>query len=124
MREVLYISLGAVVGANARYFLNRIVENVIGKSFPWGILIINVLGSGMVGFFAIWAATQVVDDPRWRLLVVIGFAGAFTTFSTYAFDSVQYLNSGLWSHFAANFLLNNLLCFFAVMAGMALAKVV
>jgi fluoride exporter len=78
--DYLVVSLGAIVGANARWIISRYAATVLGPVFPYGTLIINVLGSLMVGFFVIWTTERVLLDPRWRLLIVVGFCGAFTTF--------------------------------------------
>ena len=67
-----------------------------GRSFPYGTLFINVTGSLIVGFFMIWTTERVLVDPRWRLLVVVGFCGAFTTFSSYAFETMAYFEQGQW----------------------------
>ena len=94
-----------------------------GPVFPYGTLIINLLGSLIVGFFVIWTSERVLADPRWRLLVVVGFCGAFTTFSSYAFESMAYFEQGQWLLMATNILTNNLLCLAAALAGMVLARV-
>lgn len=123
MLDFLVISLGAIFGANARYLLSRYAAKTLGPVFPYGTLMINVLGSLVVGFFMIWASERVLIDPRWRLLVVVGFCGAFTTFSSYAFESMAYFEQGQWSLMLTNILGNNLLCLAAALAGMALARV-
>jgi CrcB protein len=87
-------------------------------------LFINVAGSFIVGFFMIWTTERVLVDPRWRLLIVVGFCGAFTTFSSFAFETVAYFEQGQWLLMATNFLTNNFLCLGAALAGMALARVV
>ena len=122
IREVLTISLGAVFGANARYFVSRYCAKVLGPEFPYGTLLINVIGSLMVGFFVIWTTERVLIDHRWRLLLVIGFCGAFTTFSSYAFETMAYFEQGQWGLMAANLLSNNLLCLGAAVTGMAVAR--
>ena len=122
--DLLIISLGAMVGANARYLLSRYAIKLLGPVFPYGTLIINIVGSLIVGFFLIWTSERALIDPRWRLLVVVGFCGSFTTFSSYAFESMAYFEQGQWSLMAANILSNNVLCLVAVMAGMALARAV
>jgi CrcB protein len=122
--DVLIISIGAIVGANARYFLSRFSVKALGPVFPYGTLIINLLGSMIVGFFVIWTTERVLADPRWRLLVVVGFCGSFTTFSSYAFESMSFFDRGQWLLMFANMLSNNLLCLGAALAGMALARAV
>jgi CrcB protein len=121
--DFLAISLGAIVGANARYFISRFTSRVYGPAFPYGTLFINVTGSFIVGFFMIWTTQRVIVDPRWRLLVVVGFCGGFTTFSSYAYESMAYVEQGQWGLMLTNVVANNLLCLIAALAGMSLAKV-
>jgi fluoride exporter len=123
LTDFLVISLGAVAGANARYWISRFALREWGAAFPFGTLVINVLGSLVVGFFMIWATERVLIDPRWRLLVVVGFCGAFTTFSSYAFESMSLFEHGQWLLMFANVTGNNLLCLAAALGGMALGRV-
>ena len=124
MNRILVISMGAILGANARWFISRFASRIMGPVFPYGTLFINVSGSFVVGFFMIWTTERVLLDPRWRLLIVVGFCGAFTTFSSYAFETVAYFEQGQWLLLFANFASNNLLCLGAALAGMALARAV
>jgi fluoride exporter len=71
----------------------------------------------------IWTTERVLVDPRWRLLIVVGFCGAFTTFSSFAFETMAYFEQGQWALMLTNFLTNNLLSLGAVLAGMVLARV-
>jgi CrcB protein len=121
--DLLIISVGAIVGANARYLLSRFAAKELGPVFPYGTLFINVVGSLIVGFFVIWTTERVLADPRWRLFVVVGFCGSFTTFSSYAFESMAYFEQGQWLLMLTNVLSNNLLCLGAALGGMALARV-
>jgi CrcB protein len=121
--DFLVISLGAIVGANSRYLLSRFTAKELGSVFPFGTLFINVVGSMIVGFFVIWTTERVLADPRWRLLVVVGFCGSFTTFSSYAFETMAYFEQGQWLLLLTNVLGNNLLCLGAALGGMALARV-
>ena len=123
VNEFLIISLGAIAGANARYFIGRYATKILGPEFPFGTMFINVTGSVIVGFFVIWATERVSLDPRWRLLVVVGFCGAFTTFSSYAFETMSFVDRGHWGLALANFVGSNLLCLAAALGGMALARV-
>jgi fluoride exporter len=117
------VALGAIFGANLRYVLSRLIAKVIGPMFPYGTLVINVTGSFVVGWFMIWTTERVLIDPRWRLLIVIGFCGGFTTFSSYAFETMAYLEQGQWALMTTNMVANNVLSLLAALAGMALARV-
>lgn len=123
MNDVLVISVAAIFGANARYFISRLAAREFGTAFPYGTLIINILGSFIVGFFVIWTTERVLIDPRWRLLVVVGFCGSLTTFSSYAFESMSFFDKGQWLLGLGNVLGNNLLCLGGALAGIALARV-
>jgi CrcB protein len=73
LSDVLIISIGAIAGANARWLISRWAAKILGPVFPFGTLFINVAGSFIVGFFMIWSTERVLLDPRWRLLIVVGF---------------------------------------------------
>jgi CrcB protein len=123
VKDVLAISVAAIVGANLRYFLSRLAAREFGPVFPVGTLLINILGSFIVGFFVIWTTERALLDPRWRLLVVVGFCGSFTTFSSYAFESMAYFEQGQWGLMLTNIVGSNLLCLAAALGGIALARV-
>jgi fluoride exporter len=121
--DFLAISAGAIVGANLRYWMSRYAVRLLGPVFPYGTLAINVLGSFVLGFFLIWTTERTIVDPRWRLLIAVGFCGGFTTFSSFAFESMAFFEQGQWSLLAANFFSNNVLACGGALAGMALARV-
>jgi fluoride exporter len=123
VKDFLAISVAAVAGANLRYLLSRFAAKALGPVFPYGTLFINIIGSFIVGFFVIWTTERALVDPRWRLLVVIGFCGSFTTFSSYAFETMAYFETGQWGLMLVNIFSNNLLCLAGALAGMALARV-
>ena len=118
----LWIALGAVVGASARYFLSGFIARLLPSSFPYGTLIINITGSLLLGFFLVWTSQRVLIDPRWRLLIAIGFCGSYTTFSSYAFETVALIEQGQWQLVGLNVVGSNLLCLVSVLAGAALAR--
>ncbi len=118
----LWIALGAVVGASARYFLSGYIAKVLSPGFPYGTLIINITGSLVLGFFLIWTSERVLLDPRWRFLIAVGFCGSYTTFSSYAFETFALFEQGQWLLMSGNIIANNVLCLAAVLAGAALAR--
>ena len=123
MLNFILISLGAIVGANLRFLISRDTARWLGPIFPYGTLFINIAGSFIVGFFMIWTTERVLADPRWRLLVVVGFCGGFTTFSSYAYETMAYFEQGQWLLLVTNVVANNLLCLLGALAGMGLARV-
>jgi CrcB protein len=122
VKDFLAISVAAIVGANLRYLLSRFAARELGSVFPYGTLGINIVGSFIVGLFVIWTTERALVDPRWRLLVVVGFCGSFTTFSSYAFETMSFFEQGQWVLMLANILTNNLLCLGGALAGMAVAR--
>ncbi len=122
MQPYLWVSVGAVAGACLRYWVARLAAKLLSPAFPYGTLIINITGSFVLGLFLVWTTERVFADPRWRWLVAIGFCGSYTTFSSYAFETIAYFQQGHWLLFSINILTNNLLCLLAVMAGGAIAR--
>jgi fluoride exporter len=118
----LWIAVGAIIGASARYFLSGLIVRHFSATFPYGTLLINITGSLVLGFFLIYTTERVLLDPHWRLLVAVGFCGSYTTFSSYAFESFSLMEQGQWLMMGANILASNVLCLVAVLAGAALAR--
>ena len=96
MQNFLLISLGAILGANLRYWFGLWAGQRWGAGFPFGTLVINLAGSLILGFFLTVVTGQLLIDPRWRMFFAIGFLGSFTTFSTYTFESISLTMSGNW----------------------------
>jgi CrcB protein len=122
LSNYLWIALGAVIGASARYFISITIARNFSTAFPYGTLLINITGSMVLGFFLVFSAERVLLDPRWRFLVAIGFCGSYTTFSSYAFESFALMEQGQWLMTGINILASNALCLAAVFAGAALAR--
>jgi fluoride exporter len=122
MEHFLLISAGAVLGANARYWLATWAAQKWGVSFPFGTLIINLSGSLVLGFFMTLATERFMLDPRWRLLFAVGFLGAYTTFSTYTFESFSLMVNGQWLAGLSNLLGSSLLGVLAAGLGVFLGK--
>lgn len=122
LRDMVLISTGAVVGANLRFAVNRLALKFLSASVPYGTLIVNVSGSFVLGFFLAWTSERVLAAPHWRPLIAVGFCGAYTTYSSYGFETVALLEQGHYGLAGANFVANNLLVLLAVVGGMALAR--
>jgi CrcB protein len=90
----LVISVGGILGANARYLVTLYIAERLGTAFPYGTLIINVTGSLIIGFFLTLAIERFSIDPLWRLFFATGFLGAYTTFSSYTFEAAQLIRDG------------------------------
>lgn len=94
LEQVLLISFGAVLGANARYWIGDWAARQWGNSFPYGTLLINLSGSLIMGFFMAYFMGQLNLDPRWRLVIAVGFLGSYTTFSSYTLESINLITAG------------------------------
>ena len=124
MEKFLIISAGAVLGANARYLISDWAARKLGVGFPYGTFIINLTGSLLIGLFLTLATERFVVDPRLRLFITIGFLGAYTTFSTYAYESFTLIYQGQWLAGTLNLLGSVLLGVAAVGAGIFLGKLI
>lgn len=118
----LWIALGAVVGASARYFVSGFTTKALSSSFPYGTLLINISGSFLLGFFLVLTGERILVDARWRWLIAVGFCGSYTTFSSYAFETFALFEQGQWFLVTWNVIGSNLLCLAAVLIGAALAR--
>jgi CrcB protein len=97
VRLPIAISLGAIAGALSRYYLNILISNHWGNSFPWGILLINITGCLLMGLIYGLVSTRVLQiSPEIYMMLTTGFLGAYTTFSTYGLDTIKLLADQWW----------------------------
>jgi fluoride exporter len=128
----LYVGIGGFLGANSRYVLSLIITerfaSFTNKPIPFGTAFVNVTGSFLLAILLFWLAKQTGANDRIRLMMGTGFFGAYTTFSTFANESINLLlrdGFRLNSNWVIGFgyiLLTNILCLFAVIAGLWLAN--
>ncbi|HHF7372881.1 fluoride efflux transporter CrcB [Legionella bozemanae] len=124
MKDFFWISFGAIFGANLRYLVSRFFAKYLSADIPFGTFIVNVTGSFIMGFFLAWTLERVEVDPRWRLFIAVGFCGAYTTFSTYSYETYMLLEQSDYGLAALNFICNNLFSLLAVIAGIVLARAI
>ncbi len=119
---MLWVALGAALGANTRYWIGVWLGHRLGLAFPYGTFLVNVTGSFLLAFLLTLATEQFHLNRELRLLLVVGFLGSYTTFSSLAVESLNlWRNSGALSALA-NVLGNNLLGLLAALMGVVLAQ--
>lgn len=122
MTQILWISIGAVLGANARYFISQWIDGKFGLDFPYGTLVVNASGSLLLGFLAAISTNDLNLSPQLRMLLMVGFLGSYTTFSTFAVESVSFWqHERAWAGLVNIFANNSIALLFAVL-GMLLAR--
>ena len=126
MKTLLFIGIGGFFGAVARYVLGVATQSLFQErvaGFPVGTLAVNLLGCLMIGFLARCFTGRFQVSPELQIALTVGFLGAFTTFSTYAYDIFILLEQGRYAFAAGNFLLSNGLGLLAVWVGYRLAGI-
>jgi CrcB protein len=122
LNRYLLIAVGAALGANARYLVGVWAGSRLGADFPYGTFIVNIVGSFVLGFLLTLGTERLQLSPETRLLLAVGFLGSFTTFSSYAVESMNlWRDAGFW-RVLVNIVGNNLVGLFAAVLGAALAR--
>jgi len=118
---VLVIALGGALGAVSRYLAGAWVQSALGPEFPWGTWTVNLVGCLAIGFAMVWLS-ETLAPAELRQLVVMGFLGSFTTFSTFGLETVEMLREGLWVRAGGYVVGSVALGVLAVLAGAAAAS--
>jgi CrcB protein len=119
MQSYFWIAVGSALGGVARYWCSGIAARLVGETFPWGTLIVNVVGSFIIGFFA----TLTGPDGRWflgttaRQFVMVGFCGGYTTFSSFSIQTLNLMHDGEWQYVGLNITASVVMCLLAVWIG-------
>lgn len=120
--EAAAVALGGAAGALARWGVSSGVHRWLGRDFPWGTLTVNVLGSFAMGLLAVVLVERLAVAPAWRAGLLVGFLGAFTTFSTFAVETVGLSGEGLGIRAAVNIFVSVAACLLAALVGMQIAR--
>ena len=124
LQKIGWVGLGGFLGANARYWIGGWIQDRWGTEFPWSTFVINVTGSFILGLFVTLTTERflVRNVLPLRLLIAIGFVGAYTTFSSYEYEILWLVEQGRVAAALAYVAASNLLGFAAVLAGAWLAR--
>jgi CrcB protein len=119
--KFLAVAVGGAFGASARYLLNQILAGFF-PAFPFATFLINITGSFVLGFFLTLTADRFVVSDYWRLFFAVGFLGAYTTFSTFEFETFEFARERDFLNALLYILLSLIVGFVSVAAGVWLAK--
>jgi len=120
--EVIIVTIGGGFGSAARYLVSTWAAARFGADFPYGTLIVNVVGCFIIGAFMTVATERLIVSPYWRLFVTVGIVGGFTTFSSFSYETLHLLQEADALRAFYNVSLNVLVGFSATWLGIGLAR--
>ncbi len=123
MVELAAIAIGGALGAVSRYFAVGLVTDWLGKSFPFGTMAVNITGSFLIGVMYILVVQKLHAMPELRAILVVGFLGSFTTFSTFSLETFSLIEQGNLSQAGLYTLSSLVMGVLAVWAGISIAKI-
>lgn len=124
MLEIFLVAIGGGIGATSRYLVSNWAAGKFGAEFPYGTLIVNVVGCFIIGAFMALATERIIVSPYWRLLTIVGFVGGLTTFSSFSYETLHLLEENNIMQAFYNVGLNLLVGFLATWLGMGIAKLI
>ena len=120
--QLIAVAAGGACGALMRFWVSTGVYALLGRAFPWGTLAVNVLGSLLMGFLSVYLIERANLSPEWRAAILVGFLGAFTTFSTFSLETFNLIDDGALLRATINMAGSVLLCVFAAWMGVILGR--
>lgn len=122
MLNILFIALGGALGATSRYGMYNLSSQLLPLNFPYGTLLVNAIGSFIIGFAMLSITNSLHFVQPLRLFIIIGFCGSFTTFSAFSMDNFHLLQTQQYAIAALNIFANVVLCLITVFLGMLVAS--
>ena len=120
--RILLIAIAGAIGAVSRYGLSSFISNQFGEKFALGTLAVNVIGCFLIGFVMHLALSTDIISEQTRIAVTVGFLGALTTFSTFGYETLKYIDDRAWLMAASNVVLNVACGLLATILGLIIAK--
>jgi fluoride exporter len=124
MKEVLVLGLGGFIGTTMRYGVQYYFSKYLQVSFPLGTFIVNITGCLIIGVLYGITSKYVSISLEWRLFLITGLCGGYTTFSTFAYENIAMLQQGNYIGFATYSISSFVLCLLAVFAGLSMIKII
>jgi CrcB protein len=122
--RIVWLALAGTCGTLARYWMSGAVYDLLGRNFPWGTAAVNILGCLLFGAVWVLAEERFILSSETRVVVLIGFMGAFTTFSSLIFESNQLMRDSQWLYAMLNMVGESILGFAGLWLGMALGRLI
>lgn len=124
MNKIILLSIAGTLGTLARYWLSGAVYNFLGRDFPWGTWSVNIIGCFLFGLVWTLSDERGLIPAQGRLVILVGFMGAFTTFSTFIFESFQIVRDAEWLKMMLNIFGQNIVGFLAAYVGVVFGRVI
>jgi CrcB protein len=122
VQQLLAIAGGGALGAIFRFGVSNSVHRLLGRDFPYGTLVVNALGSLLMGLCFVLLVERLAVSAEWRSALLVGLLGAFTTFSTFSFETLALFNAGAPIKALVNIMMSVMLCLLATWLGMTLGR--
>ena len=120
--QLIYIGVFGALGCVSRYLASGWFHSLLGRSLPYGTLMVNIVGSFLLGLLMEGSLRSTLLSPEVRIGITVGFMGGFTTFSTFSYETIRLIEEGSFLHAGANIVLNVVVCIFFAALGIFLAR--